>query len=143
MACWVFPNFGTSFIIVSGCSICLPMVWHATCLLGCCTQHPLTACFIHSYWCRSDCNAAGLIAHLGACYMASGMYMDLCRPLAPGSYNVSAVLKGCSTVSADIKVPKDGIGVVHNFTLSCTTYSAGWNSMYSDEVLTDNTLLQF
>ncbi|KAL3133674.1 hypothetical protein ABBQ32_008176 [Trebouxia sp. C0010 RCD-2024] len=58
------------------------------------------------------------------------------RPLAPGSYNVSAALQGYATVSAEIKVPMDGSGVVYDFALPCTTCNRGstsWGTMYDEE----------
>lgn len=44
-------------------------------------------------------------------------------------------------MSAEIKIPKDGRGVVHNFALPCTTCksvddSAQWDEMYDEEVMT-------
>ena len=66
--------------------------------------------------------------------------MALFRPLSPGIYNVSAVLKGYSTESAEVRVPEDGSGAVYNFTLPCTTCNSvydgtGWDKVYSEEVL--------
>ncbi|KAL3143224.1 hypothetical protein ABBQ38_002077 [Trebouxia sp. C0009 RCD-2024] len=57
------------------------------------------------------------------------------RPLAPGTYNVSAALRGYATVSAEINIPKDGSGVVHNFTLPCTTCDLvhHWGTMYDEQ----------
>lgn len=74
--------------------------------------------------------------------------MALFRPLSPGTYNVSAVLKGYSTQSAEIRVPQDGSGAVYNFTLPCMTCnsvndSAGWDTVYSEEVPSNNMFLQF
>lgn len=51
----------------------------------------------------------------------AGPLGDYYRPLAPGIYNVSAVMKGYSSMSAQIIIPNDGSGLVHNFVLSCTT----------------------
>lgn len=70
------------------------------------------------------------------------------RPLSPGIYTVSAVLKGYSTVSAEVRVPKDGSGAVYNFTLLCTTCTSihdgvGWDKVYSEKVPAVNMLLQF
>ena len=40
-----------------------------------------------------------------------------CRPLAPGSYTVTAALDGYEAAEALVTVPVSGEGVVHNFTL--------------------------
>lgn len=41
----------------------------------------------------------------------------LCRPLAPGLYNVTASLEGYEPATATVSVPKDGGGAVHAFAL--------------------------
>lgn len=89
-----------------------------------------------------------LRADVAACCWQNGVKIIwICRPLAPGTYNVSAVLKGYSTVSAEIRVPKNGSGVVYNFTLPCTTCnsvygSAGWDTLYNEQVKSHNIFLQ-
>lgn len=51
----------------------------------------------------------------------AGVLGDYYRPLAPGTYNVSAVMKGYSAVSTQVMLPSNGAGVVHDFVLPCTT----------------------
>ena len=62
-----------------------------------------------------------------------------CRPLAPGSYNITAVLKGYGEVSAGVTVPADGSGAQYNFALPCTTCETvhkgvAWDKAYAAEV---------
>ena len=45
----------------------------------------------------------------------------VCRPLAPGPYNVTASMKGYSSVSVQVIIPDHGGGLVHDFVLPCTT----------------------
>ena len=47
----------------------------------------------------------------------SAVYIVLSRPLAPGTYNVTASLEGYEAATATVTVPADGGGVQHAFSL--------------------------
>lgn len=117
------------------------MVWHVTCLLV--AEHKIldsTGSLFPSVLPGSGVAAFCLwLDHQGGFFIQLALF----RPLAPGTYNVSAVLKGYSTVSAEVRVPKDGSGAVYNFTLPCTTCnsvhdSAKWDTLYKKEVPAGN-----
>ena len=68
---------------------------------------------------HADCalRIAHLWSDLNATYPG---YVSACRPLAPGTYTITASAPGYAPQTASVEVPATGKGVVHDFLLTAS-----------------------
>jgi len=68
---------------------------------------------------------------LNPAYTATVAPTMTCRPLAPGTYKLTAIHEGYQPMTAEVVIPTDGSGTTHDFKLTAVGGAKSWEQQLS------------